>query len=271
MAGSRYIMIGAPVTAARTPDLLARHFADLGIAVRIDVRHVDAVDLDGFIREARADAAVHGLLVTMPHKKTIIPHLQAVSAVAQRVASVNAAKRTKSGGFVGAQFDGAALVNALHAKHIPLARARVLLLGVGGAGLAIAQAIATHGCRHLTIADRDPRVVDAAMKILPGDVVGKAPNAGHGSYDLLINATPMGMAAGDPSPFDAGLVAGASSVADIVADPPRTRLQSLAQETGATFVSGRDMVKGQIALIGDWLLAPDIEQTTGGPAFATNS
>ncbi len=263
MVVPRYIMIGAPVTKVRTPALLEERFERLGIEARVEARHVEPSDLDDFIREVRADSLVRGLLVTMPHSKATIPHLETVSAVSKLVGSVNAVKRVKSGGLVGAQFDGAALVNALQTKHMPLGTARVLLLGIGGAGLALAQAIAAHGCGCLVIADRDAGLVDAAMKILPTDIVRRTASgdsSASGTYDLLINATPLGMEDGDPSPFDADLVARASSVADIVADPGHTRLQSLAQEAGVTFVSGRDMVKGQIELICDWLLSPDIEQ-----------
>ena len=140
----------------------------------------------------------------------------------------------------------------------------MLLLGVGGAGLAIAQAIAAHGCGRLAIADRDAGLVDAAMKILRSDIVCRAAPTPHtgGAYNLLINATPLGMKDGDASPFEAELVAQVSWVADIVAGPADTGLARMAEEAGATLVSGRDMVKGQIKPIRDWLLVSDIEQET---------
>ncbi len=263
-------MIGAPVTNVRTPALLEKRFVRVGIKARVEAQHVEPSDFDGFIRDSKADDSVDGLLVTMPYKKAIIPHLETVSAVAQLVGSVNTVKRMKSRGFVGAQFDGPALVRALLAKHVPLGTARVFLLGVGGAGLAIAHAIAAHGCGCLAIADRDAGVVDGAMKILRGDIVCRAApmrHPGGGAYDLLINATPLGMKDGDPSPFDAELVARASSVADIVADPAQTALEGLAKETSATFVSGRDMVKGQIKPICDWLLVPNVEQEARSAAM----
>ncbi len=254
-----YIMIGAPVTNVRTPPLLRACFKRLHIEARVEARHVDPDDLDMFMRAVSADDTVDGLLITMPHKKTIIPYLAAVSAISQRVGSVNSVKRLPSGSLVGAQFDGPALVNALHANHVPLATTRVLLVGAGGAGLSIAFAIATHGCASLAIADRDAGAIATALQILPNDTAHLAEPA-YDTYDLLINATPLGMRLEDPSPFDLNLVARASWVADIVADPPRTRLQALAKQAETGFISGRDMVKGQIGLIHRWLLAPGLEQ-----------
>ncbi|MHA1567667.1 MAG: shikimate dehydrogenase family protein [Alphaproteobacteria bacterium] len=259
MTARAYIMIGAPVSNLRTPRLLEQYFADLGMTARVEVRHLEPGDLDRFMQEIAGDSALDGLLVTMPHKRAVMPYLQAVSSVARHLGSVNAVKRTSTGTLVGAQFDGAALVNALLAKQMPLATANILLLGIGAAGLAIAQAIADHGCRHLAIADRDPALVEAAMTILANPLVTPAAS-GDQPYDLLINATPLGMAAGDPSPFHTDLIAGAACVADIVADPARTRLAEQTRQAGVHLVTGRDMVIGQIEAIGHWLRTPATDQ-----------
>lgn len=256
----RYVMIGAPVTTVRTPPLLQRFLAGLGVDCGVEVRHVEAADLDAFMASARDDPSVDGLLITMPHKRAAIPHLAAISAVAARAGSVNAAKRLPDGMLAGAQFDGVALVNAVLAKGAPLAGTRVLLAGLGGAGLAIAQALVAHGCGSLALAERDPALLAAALASLPALGASPVRAAGEGQFDLLVNATPLGMRDGDPSPFDARLVARAECVADIVADPPATRLAALAREHGAILVTGRDMVIGQVEPIGRWLLAPGIEQ-----------
>lgn len=262
-ATRRYVMIGAPVTTVRTPPLLRDVLARLGVDAAVETRHVGADGLDAFMAAARDDPGIDGLLVTMPHKRVVIPHLHAISAVAARAGSVNAVKRLGSGALVGAQFDGVALVDALLSKGVPVGSARVLLAGVGGAGLAIAQAVMAHGCGALAIADRDDALLAAVLGDLPalGDSPVSAPrDTAGGEFDLLVNATPLGMADGDPSPFDAGLVACARWIADIVADPPATRLAAMARRQGATLVTGRDMVRGQVEPIGRWLLAPGTEQ-----------
>lgn len=256
----RYVMIGAPVTAVRTPPLLERFLGGLGVDCTVETRHLEPGELAGFMAAACCDPAVDGLLVTMPHKRAIIAHLHGISAVAARAGSVNAAKRLPDGAMVGAQFDGVALVEAVLAKGAPLASARVLLAGLGGAGLAVAQALMAHGCAALALAERDPVLLAAALAALPA--LGRTPvaAAADGPFDLLVNATPLGMRDGDPSPFDERTVAAAPWIADIVADPPATRLAAMARECGATLITGRDMVLGQVEPIGRWLLAPGVEQ-----------
>lgn len=261
-------MIGAPVSSVRTPPLLEAYLAERGVAASIEVRHVEPAELDGLLRDLVDKEPCDGLLVTMPHKAAVARRLAGVSAVARAAGSVNAVKRLGQRGageirLVGAQFDGVALLRALEAKAVPLRSLRVLLLGVGGAGRPIAQSLAAHGCAELAVADRDP----ARLESLAGSLrqsagcplrVPAAPFQER--YDLLINATPLGMAQDDPSPFPESLVSAARFVADIVAEPKQTRLWALAEQSGAGRVSGLDMVRGQITPIGDWLLSDSPEQ-----------
>jgi shikimate dehydrogenase len=254
----RYMMIGAPVTTVRTPALLTEYLQGLGVAVEIDTRHVDPGDLDAFMAAANADRSIDGLLVTMPHKRTIIPHLEAISAVARRAGSVNAAKRGLGGRFVGAQYDGIALVNALLVRDVAVATSTILLAGIGGAGLPIAQAILAQGCKRLAISDTSADIVAKAVESLRD--LGPVAAYDGGDHDILVNATPLGMRDGDPSPFDEAQIAKAVSVADIVADPPKTRLAAMARAAKVPVVTGRDMVGSQVKPIGDWLIAAGLEQ-----------
>ena len=259
----RYAMIGAPVTTVRTPPLLVSFLAQLGVDAEIETRHVEPQDLANFMQSVSPAATIDGLLVTMPHKNAIMAHLEAVSSVALQAGSVNVVKRLASGKLVGAQFDGMALVDVLISSGVPLGDARVLLAGVGGAGLAISQAIAGHGCKILAVTETNADLRDAAIAMLRAQ--SDCPVAAYRAedrvgFDLLINATPMGMRADDPSPFDSDLVKRAGWVADIVADPPQTRLAAMADDAGVPLITGRNMVGGQVALIGRWLISPDIEQ-----------
>ena len=257
-------MIGDPVTTVRTPRLLEGRLAADGIAADVEVRRVPASGVDTVMRALRADDTVDGMMVTMPHKRAVIAHLDAISSTALLVGSVNAVKRTTSGAFVGAQFDGVALVRALAAAGADVAGQRVLLLGFGGAGVAIAHAIMHRGCAALAIGDPGiaPDDVSAAIERLHRGAVGTAATVwdGGGVFDILVNATPLGMRPKDPSPFTPDQVAAASGVADIVADPPQTRLAALAEQSGRLLVSGRDMVRAQIDPIATWLMSETLDQ-----------
>ena len=252
----RYIMIGAPVTSVRTPPLLEAWFASRGVEAEVETRHLDPVDLGPFMKTFRANPDLDGLLVTMPHKKTILAHLDHLTEEAAAAGSVNTVKRTATGNLIGSQFDGAGLVNALLAKRIPVTACRILLAGVGGAGMAIARAIAAHGCEHLAIIEKKHELLGRVLKTLRGnDGCPVSPaDKSENQFDLLINATPLGMRPADACPFEDDLVRNAKFVADIVADPPETRLAAMAAASGKTLISGRDMVNGQIAPIGAWLL-----------------
>lgn len=259
----RYVMIGAPVTTVRTPPLLAAFLAAQGAPADVEVQHLEPGDLPAFMAGATADPSLDGLMVTMPHKRSIIPHLAAISAVAARAGSVNAVKRLPGGELVGAQFDGVALIDALLGAGAPVGSSCILLAGAGGAGLAIAQAVVRHGSAGLAVAERDAQLLARTVAGLAGDPrcpVSIFEAGGPARFDVLVNATPLGMKAGDRSPFEASLVSRAGWVADIVADPPRTRLAALAYEAGAALITGRDMVRAQIGPIGRWLLADGIEQ-----------
>lgn len=245
------------MSTVRTPPLLEAAMADAGIAASVDTLHLEADGLASFMTEIRADPGIDGLLVTMPHKKEICAHMDRLSSAASLAGSVNAVKRLHAGGLAGAQFDGMGLINALAAKHVEITTSRILLAGLGGAGLAIAQAVAAHGCDNLALMDTNSDVLERAINQLRKDqhcaVAVATPRM---DFDLLINATPLGMCENDPSPFDARQVAAASFIADIVADPPQTKLAALATASGKTLVTGRDMVAGQIVPIRDWLLDP---------------
>ena len=218
----------------------------------------------------RADRGIDGLMVTMPHKRAILDHLDGVSGVAAASGSVNAVKRAEDG-LLGAQFDGMGLVSALEGAGVVPERARIWLKGLGGAGLAIAQALLARGVGALFISETDGARVTAAgpldgAEILPPD--GEALGA-----DVLVNATPLGMAPGDPSPFMPEAVRAAAVVADIVADPNRTALGEIVREAGIRLVTGRQMVEHQVPLIGRWLLSagPEQDDRTGKAGRARGS
>lgn len=264
MADRRYIMIGAPLTSVRTPRMLEERMAAAGMRARVELHHVEPDGLAVFMRRIIGESTVDGLMVTMPHKRSMLPYLADVSSTAALIGSVNAVKRLNDGGLAGAQFDGVALVRALETAGQDVRDARVLLAGLGGAGTAIARALLARGCRSLAVHDEamDGTLIKTVLGHLSAglpDVPATAWDGGDG-FDILVNATPLGMTDHDPSPFTAGQVAAARCIADIVADPPATRLAALAEEADVPLVTGRAMVAAQIEPIFNWLRTPDVEQ-----------
>ncbi len=249
-------MIGAPVTTVRTPPLLETRLAELGVPAEVATRHLEPSELPSFMSELRRDPTIGGLLVTMPHKRAILPMLDGLTEEAAAAGSVNAVRRLPDGRLIGAQFDGIALGRALARRGFDVAGSSVLLAGLGGAGLAIARELLASGCRRLAVVEPDPARRREALAGLARDFGAPVRPFDPGKdadFDLLVNATPLGMRPEDPSPFPDRLVAGAGTVADIVADPPATRLAALTRALGTPLVTGREMVCAQIDPIADWL------------------
>ncbi len=258
----RYIMIGAPVSTVRTPPLLRAYLATRGWHADVSAVEVAPDELVEFVCRVRADETIDGLLVTMPHKRPLVPLLDGLSNNARLAGSVNAVKRTASGQLVGAQFDGIALLRTLTANGAAMASGRVLIAGLGGAGEAIAHTFAARGCQNLAISDIDPQRAASVLERVRVHAICPVAIAepDQGSYEVLVNATPLGMRPDDPSPFPDDLVERATWVADIVADPPQTRLAEAVRQAGKRLITGRQMVEGQIEPIGDWLRAPAADQ-----------
>lgn len=251
-------MIGAPITSVRSPPILKNVLATLGVDAEVTALHVDPQDLAQFMADFAADPSIAGLMVTMPHKRAIVSHMDALSEEAEATHTVNAVKRV-GGRLVGAQFDGVGLRVALEDAGVDLATARIHLAGVGGAGFAIARALAAAGCLQLVLSDVDPaRAAHVANAV--GPAATAADPAAQVRADVLVNATPLGMSRGDPSPFDASAIAAAQVVADIVAVPNETRLAAMTLDAGVRLVTGLDMVRAQVPPIGRWLLSDSPSQ-----------
>lgn len=149
-------------------------------------------------------------------------------------------------------FDGVGFVDGLRAAgHDPAGR-RSLLVGAGGAGRAIAFALAEAGVTELTIANRTPATAENLAREVhaayPACRAVHATAEGNG-YDLVVNATSLGMHAGDPLPLDPATIAPGTVVAEVVMRPDVTPLLLAARERGAATHRGRHMIDAQIRAV----------------------
>ena len=150
-----------------------------------------------------------GFVATVPHKTVIAALCDELGDAGRAIGSVNVVRREADGRLIGNMFDGAGFVAGLRAQgHDPAGR-RALLVGAGGAAGAIAFALAEAGVASLTIANRTRSKAEEIMarvtKFFPDRPirVGTADPTGH---DLVINATSLGLKAGDPLPIDTDTV-----------------------------------------------------------------
>lgn len=240
-------LLGNPVAQALTPQLLnaelAREPVD-GVVIAVQVRSGGLADV---VRALRAMDNLCGAVVTMPCKRDVVPLLDEYSASVAAAGACNIVHRGPGGQLTGHMTDGEAMSQAIEAAGVSVSGRDVLLIGAGGVATAIALDLAARGAASITIQARTPRsaaaLVDRVSRVTPG--VARAARASR-RHDLIINATPLGMRAGDPPPAEPAALAGATLVADAAIAPGPTPLLSMARAAGCRVVSGDQMLTAQI-------------------------
>lgn len=241
------VLVGDPIHAAKSPQLFNPLFALLGRDAICIPMQVPADGFDSFVAGMRRVANLDGLLVTMPHKTKIVGLIDELHPSARAVGAVNVVRNAR-GRWTGAMFDGwGCVLGMLWEGHDPRGR-RVFLIGAGGAGSAIAFAVAEAGALGLTIRDVDEKRGQALANAVGALVPSCETRFGNGDptgHDIIINATPLGMKAGDPLPIDPALLPVGSTVVDVITQPDPTPLCQAALLRGCRIQGGRAMHEGQ--------------------------
>jgi len=234
-----YGILGTGVGRSLSPLLHNRGFA----ARQLDAVYVplECDDLAAFI-EALPALDLAGFSVTRPFKTEILPHLQEVDELSALSGSVNTVV-VHDGVLQGSTTDGTGVIVPLK-KRLELKGGSVVIVGTGGAARAAALALVRRGA-SVTVVGRDPAKADfvaAAVGCGSGDLA----ELGGLSWDVLINATPVGSAASpDETPVPAELHRAGSVVLDMVYDPTPTRLLAEAAVAGCKVVEGTEMLLAQ--------------------------
>lgn len=250
-------IIGDPVRYVQSPVWLTRTFAERGhngICIPLEV---PAGELDTVMAGLTASLNVDGILVTMPHKAAAFGHCTTSTERARALGVVSVIRRNTDGTWHGDMLDGLAFVKAQQDHGAQISGGRALVLGAGGAGSAIALAILEAQVGELVIHDADQAKANALLELLGARgkariSVGPADPTG---FDLVFNATPMGMAVGDPAPVDAELFAPGMFVGDVIAGHGTTSFLAAAQAAGCRTASGDNMVEAVQDLMADFMLA----------------
>jgi shikimate dehydrogenase len=201
-------------------------------------------DLAGAVTGMRA-LGLRGAGISMPYKQDVIPLLDRLDPLAARIGAVNTVVND-GGVLTGHNTDAAGAARALEEVR-PLAGARVLLLGAGGAARAVAHAAAARGAQ-VTLANRSVDKARAVAAQVGGVAAGLDEVGRAGDYDVIINATSVGMAEVDAaSPVPEGAMRPGQVVMDIVYKPMETELVRAARRRGATAIHGGRMLLHQAA------------------------
>ena len=242
-------LIGHGIQASRTPRMHMEEGAAVGFPY--DYRLIDLPLGMGETALAQLlsnleDAGYRGINVTVPYKREILTHLDALSDDARAVGAVNTVLFTKDGR-IGHNTDYWGFAESLRRGLPDAARDHVLLLGAGGAGHAVAHALVDAGVGQLLVRDMNHALADELVdelnaRVGPGRAravtdIGEA----AGIADGIVNATPVGMLKMPGMPIDGALIAPRQWVADIVYFPLETELLAHARVKGCAVLSGAGM------------------------------
>jgi shikimate dehydrogenase len=202
-------------------------------------------DLSGALAGMRA-LGIRGFGVSHPFKQDVIPLLDELEGVARRIAAVNTIVNDGQGHLVGHNTDWVGAIRALE-EACPLGGARVLLVGAGGAGRAIAFGLGERGART-TIANRDLQKAQALAAETGAIALAFDETTRAADYDVVVNATTLGQSdVGDASPVPAEALRPGQVVMDIVYKPVHTAFVQAATARGASVVHGGRMLLYQAA------------------------
>ncbi len=252
-------IVGDPVAQVKAPAGLTRYFRELGHDRVVVPAHVAPADFAAFVASVERMANADGLIVTVPHKFAAHALCAEVTAAAARVGSVNLMRRHPAGGWFGAMTDGDACLRSLCSRGFRPQGARALIVGAGGAGVAVADTLVRAGVASLHVHDLDAARGRRLVEILRKgtgfavDLAGADPTG----FDLVVNATLLGTQADDPLPFDPGRLAPTSFVADLACGPgSTTALVQAAAARGCTTMTGDEMFDTACGMLADFFLEP---------------
>jgi shikimate dehydrogenase len=241
--------IGYPTTTFKSPMIYNPWFEKRGINAAVVPLGVKSEDFARAFPEICRFTNFYGALITMPHKIAVIGLIDEVSTAVKVAGSCNAVRLTSDGRLVGDMFDGEGFVRGVARHGRSLAGKKVLVVGSGGVGSAIAASSAAAGAAVIGLYD----VSAGAMETLAGRLRQNYPHlkASTGSndpigFDVVVNATPLGMKAGDPMPVDVSRLQPSTFVGEVVMKQETTAFLAAAKARGCPTQVGLDMLFEQI-------------------------
>lgn len=241
--------LGYPTEAFKAPMIYNPYFEDAGIDAVVMPMGVQADDYPAFLRQLVQVTNLRGALVTMPHKVTTMSLADEVTPTATIAGAANALLKRPDGSLLADMFDGAGFVRGVQRKGRNLTGASALVIGSGGVGSAIAASLAAAGLSRIGLYDVNPASAEALGSRLASHypdlkvITGSNDPAG---WEVVVNATPMGMNEGDPLPIDMSRLEPGTFVGEVVMKQAITPFLAAAQERGCEIQVGTDMLFEQI-------------------------
>lgn len=268
-----WTLVADPVGHVRAPSFVNPMFARRGLDGYLVPLHIRPADLASCVRSLTRVGNIKGIIVTIPHKVAMAQLCDELGESARLIGAVNTVRVEADGRLVGDMFDGLGLLATARSHGIEPGGRSVLLVGTGGAGSAIAFAMAAAGVSRLGLANRTvqraERLAARVASAFSSTPVSVVPADARG-FDLVVNCTSLGLKAGDPLPLDVTTLDARVDVIDIIA-VRETELMASAAARGCRVVGGRPMIElqfdEQLRFIGmPPALTPSLTPSTGTAA-----
>ena len=241
--------IGYPTHSFKAPMIYNPWFDKAGVNARVIPMGCKPEDYPAFLKLVFKLSNIRGALITMPHKVTTVGLLDEVFPSAAIAGACNAVRLGSNGQLQGDMFDGEGFVRGVLRKGMKLQGARALVVGAGGVGCAIAASLAAAGVATLGLFDVNTASAEGLAGRLRQHYAALQVTTGSNDpagFDLVVNATPMGMNAGDPMPMDVTRIASSTFVGEVVMKTEMTAFLAAAAERGCRVQIGSDMLFEQI-------------------------
>lgn len=259
-----FYCIANPVDQVRAPEVFnevfARHEVD---AVMVPLR-VTAGQLAATLRCLLASPTVGGVSLSIPHKAAAATIVDRCSQAALAANAVNAIRRNPDGELEGDLFDGTGFIRSMDRAGVAYAGRRILMLGAGGAASAVATALAAAGVAELALFDPDQEKAQHLAAVLRRDfgiAASHVPTADPQAYDVIVNASPLGLKDSDPLPVDVGSIRADAAVCDILMKNQPTPLLRAARSRGLIAEPGFDMLIQQTPLYLEFFGYPELARS----------
>jgi len=249
-----YFIIGDPIAQVKAPGGLTREFERRGRDAIVVPLQIAPADIEAGIAALSRAANVDGLIATIPHKFALVAQCATLSKRARFLGAANVARRNADGSWHGDMLDGEGFADGIAEVGCRFAGCRALLIGAGGAGSAIALALLERGVATLAIHDSDPARRDGLIGKLAATFSDRVGPGGDdpADVDILVNATPRGMAADDPLPVNVSRLAATTFVGDVITVPDVTPLLQAARMRGCLTQTGVGMFLNVLGRMADF-------------------
>lgn len=241
--------LGFPTESFRAPMVYNPWFESRGIDCVVVPMGCEAEDFPAFVRLVLKLSNVRGALITMPHKVVTAGLLDSASEAVRICGACNAIRRDEAGRLCGDMFDGEGFVRGMVRKGRAPAGASALVFGCGGAGSAIAASLARAGVAHLGLHDTNPSAIANLQANLAHhypEISISCEGEDPAGWDIIVNATPLGMKPDDPMPMDVARISPSSFVGEVVMAQELTPFLAAARQRGCVVQVGADMLYEQI-------------------------